>query len=58
MLKGQSKFAIDKNITIGQDKNGMHWAEIKDNGIIQSVILRKTSNNIYKELKERGLLGL
>jgi len=30
MIKGQSKFKINDNLTIGQDENGMHYAVIRD----------------------------
>ena len=52
MIKGKDKFKINDNITVGIDNNNMHYAEIRDNnGIIETVILRKTSNNIWKALK-------
>ena len=55
MLNGKDKFLIENNITVGIDNNNIHYAEIRDNNnIIESVILRKTSNEIWKELIERG----
>lgn len=56
MIKGKDKFIINDNLTVGIYDNGMHYAQIKDNKAIQSVILRKTSNEIYKELKERKII--
>ena len=55
MINGKDKFSIENNITVGIDNNNMHYAIIKDdNGITESVILRKTSSEIWKELIERG----
>ena len=52
MINGKDKFLLDNNITVGIDNNNMHYAIIKDNnGITESVILRKTSNDIWKVLK-------
>ena len=31
MIKGQSKFIINDNLTVGIYDNGMHYATIKDN---------------------------
>ena len=56
MIKGKDKFIINDNLIVGIYANGMHYATIKDNGEIQSVILRKTSNDIYKELKDRKII--
>ena len=43
MIKGQSKFEINNNLTIGQDKNGMHYAEIRDNdNVIETVLTALT----------------
>ena len=55
MINGKGKFLIENNITVGIDNNNIHYAEIRDNNnIVESVILRKTSNEIWKELIERG----
>ena len=53
MIKGQSKFKINNNLTIGQYKNGMHWAEIRDDdNVIETVLTTLTSNELFKKLKE------
>ena len=53
MIKGQSKFKINDNLTIGQDENGMHYAVIRDNdNTIDSVLTAFTSNELFKKLKE------
>ena len=53
MIKGQSKFKINDNLTIGQDKYGMHYAIIKDNdNTIDMVLTALTSNELFKKLKE------
>ena len=53
MIKGQSKFKINDNLTIGQYKNGMHWAVIKDDdNTIDMVLTALTSNELFKKLKE------
>lgn len=51
--KVMKKFKIEKNITIGQYENGMHWAEIKDDdGTIDMVLTASTLNELYEKIKE------
>jgi len=55
MIKGKDKFKINNNLTIGQYKNGMHYAVIKDNNnVIDTVLTALTSNKLFKKLKEQG----
>jgi len=57
MIKGQRKFKINDNIRIGQNDNGMHWAEIRDDdNTIDMVLMAKTSNELFKKLKENNLM--
>ena len=56
MIKGQNEFKINNNLTIGQNKNGMHYAEIRDNdNVIETVLTALTSNELFKKLKENSL---
>ena len=48
-----NKFKIEENITIGQDENGMHWAEIRDNdGTIDMVLTASTQSELFKKIEE------
>jgi len=53
MIEGKKKYGISNTLTVGIYNNGMHYATIRDiNGEIESVITRKTSNELWKSLKE------
>ena len=56
MIEGKKIYKINDNLTVGIFDNGMHWGEIKDNnGIIESVITRNNSNELWKSLREMNL---
>jgi|GEM_PF-6834350 len=42
-------------IRFGQDPNGMHWAEIKENGSVVSATVKLTSFEIQKWISEHNI---
>ena len=51
-----TEFRINKNVTMGQYKNGMHYGEIKDNnGYIESACICKTSQEVIKWLHDNNV---
>ena len=53
ITKFQDRMKDGRGLDFGQDENGLHWAEIRDeDGMVESATIQDTPADIFKWIRE------